>query len=167
MVFDYYYISLHCGINDIYKTSIEDNEKEPILTTIETTLIENMPFPAVTIATDGRTNPWGFIEKTFNMMTFYGPENEGVFEESKELRKEFQFLVKEMTETAYNEIEKQWQNWSLDDFKQYKPYNNHKTGLAKLCEEMKDLAPTIAAIYLKSPTIEKKYPIKEKIKASE
>ena len=39
-------------------TSIEDNENEPILTTIESTSITNVPFPAITIAADGRANPW-------------------------------------------------------------------------------------------------------------
>ena len=73
-------------------TSIEDNNEEPILTTIETTSIKNVPFPAVTIAADGRANPWGFVKKTFNMMSFYGPD---VFEDSYELRKKFDFITDE------------------------------------------------------------------------
>ena len=79
-------------------TSIQDNNEEPILTTIETTSIVNAPFPAITIAADDRVNPWGFVEKTFNMLSFYGPDskNTDIFDDSAELRKESKFIIDEI-----------------------------------------------------------------------
>ena len=62
-------ISLYLA-GTMISTSIEENEREPILTTIETSSIINVPFPAITVAADGRANPWGFVQKTFNMMSF-------------------------------------------------------------------------------------------------
>ena len=51
--------------------SIEEANKEPILTTLHTAKIENVPFPAVTINGDANVNPWGFTEKAFNALAFY------------------------------------------------------------------------------------------------
>ena len=104
-------------------TSIEDNEKAPILTTIETISFEDVPFPAVTIAADERANPWGFVQKTFNMMTFYGIDkrdkhtNKEVFEDSYELRKEFGFVFKEINRNIKEALDNNWHNWSLNDLK--------------------------------------------------
>ena len=74
-------------------TSIEDNDNNPILTTIETTSIQNVPFPAITIGADGRANPWGFVQKTFNMMSFYGPDDEALVGDSFELRNQTWFIM--------------------------------------------------------------------------
>lgn len=46
-------------------------------------------------------NPWGFVEKTFNMLAFYGPDMDELFktdivQESKELRAKFDFLIDEV-----------------------------------------------------------------------
>ena len=60
-------ISLYLA-GSMISTSIKDNNEEPILTTIETTSIQNAPFPAITIAADDRVNPWGFVEKAFKLM---------------------------------------------------------------------------------------------------
>ena len=57
----------------IYHGLKEANE-EPILTTLETTEVQNVPFPAITIGGDGNVNKWGFVEKFFNSLMFYHPE---------------------------------------------------------------------------------------------
>ena len=54
--------------------SFEEAAKEPILTTLHTAKIENVPFPAVTIGGDANVNEWGFSEKLFNFLTFYYPQ---------------------------------------------------------------------------------------------
>ena len=117
-------ISLYLA-GTMISTSIEENEREPILTTIETASITNVPFPAITVAADGRANPWGFVQKTFNMMTFYGiskkdtQKNENFLEDSYELRKEFDFIFKEVFQKVTEALENQWKDWSLDDYKQH------------------------------------------------
>ena len=54
--------------------SFDEAAKEPILTTLHTAKIENVPFPAVTIGGDANVNKWGFAEKFFNFLTFYYPQ---------------------------------------------------------------------------------------------
>ena len=54
--------------------SISEANKEPILTTLHTTKIKEVPFPAVTIGGDANVNPWGFAEKLFNFLAFYYPK---------------------------------------------------------------------------------------------
>ena len=50
-------------------------------------------------------DPWGFVEKTFNMMSFYGPSggpsmlNTQIFDDSAELRKEAKFIAVKIFET--------------------------------------------------------------------
>ena len=63
-------------IGSVWTISHSFNEaaKEPILTTLHTTKIENVPFPAVTIGGDVNVNMWGFTEKLFNVLTFYYPK---------------------------------------------------------------------------------------------
>ena len=54
--------------------SLDEAAREPILTTLYTTKIENVPFPAVTIGGDANVNPWGFVEKALNFLAFYYPK---------------------------------------------------------------------------------------------
>ena len=151
-------ISLYLA-GTMISTSIEENEREPILTTIETASITNVPFPAITVAADGRANPWGFVQKTFNMMTFYGiskkdtRKNEIFFEDSYELRKEFDFIFKEVFQKVTEALENQWKDWSLDD---YKIHSNQKE-LKKIFHNKNvkklNLIPKLAAINLRNSTI--------------
>ena len=151
-------ISLYLA-GTMISTSIEENEREPILTTIETSSIINVPFPAITVAADGRANPWGFVQKTFNMMTFYGiskkdtQKNEKFFEDSYELRKEFDFIFKEVFQKVTEALENQWKDWSLDD---YKIHSNQKE-LKKIFHNKNvkklNLIPKLAAINLRNSTI--------------
>ena len=136
-------------------TSIEDNEKEPILTTIETTSIQNVPFPAITIGADGRANPWGFAQKTLNMMSFYGPDDEAVIEDSSELRCEVNSIMVTVIQSIYGALENQWKNWNLSDYKAY-PDSPYSTSILKYLfrnKKIKKLIPSLAAIFLKKPSI--------------
>ena len=134
-------------------TSIEDNEKKPILTTIETTSIQNVPFPAITIGADGRANPWGFAQKTFNMMSFYGPDDEAVVADSSELRHEFFFLMQFIINEIDHALENQWKNWSLSDYKAY-PESSSSAKILKYLfrnPKIKKLVPMLAASLLRNP----------------
>ena len=66
-------LSFSCSIYTI-SHSITEANKEPILTTLHTTKIKEVPFPAVTIGGDANVNPWGFAEKLFNFLAFYYPK---------------------------------------------------------------------------------------------
>ena len=50
---------------------LKEANEEPILTTLETTEVQNVPFPAITVGGDANVNKWGFVEKFFNFLTFY------------------------------------------------------------------------------------------------
>ena len=59
--------------------------------------VKHVPFPSITIKGDSKMNPWGFPEKTFNMLSFYGPDvDQDIFQESKELRTRFDFVIEEV-----------------------------------------------------------------------
>ena len=165
-------ISLYLA-GTMISTSIEENEREPILTTIETASITNVPFPAITVAADGRANPWGFVQKTFNMMTFYGiskkdtQKNEEIFEDSYELRKEFDFIFKEVIQKVTEALENQWKDWSLDDYK----IHSNKKELKKIFHNKNvkklNLIPRLAAINIRNSTIFKKIQMEINEKFSE
>ena len=57
-----------------HKLGLDEADKEPILTTLHTAKIDNVPFPAVTIGGDSNVNKWGFAEKIFNFLAFYYPK---------------------------------------------------------------------------------------------
>ena len=132
-------------------TSIEDNNEEPILTTIETTSIKNVPFPAVTIAADGRANPWGFVKKTFDMMSFYGPD---VLEDSLELRKKIDFIITKIISNIDDALENRWKDWSLSDFK-----TRIEDEFRQMTNTLKPLVAKLASMYMINSTIS----IKEQI----
>ena len=59
------------GCFNLIGQSLDEAAKEPILTTVETTEVQNVPFPAITIGGDANINEWGFVEKFFNFLAFY------------------------------------------------------------------------------------------------
>ena len=62
-----------------HNLGLDEANKEPILTTLHTAKIDNVPFPAVTIGGDSNVNKWGFAEKSFNFLTFYYPKVKSKF----------------------------------------------------------------------------------------
>ena len=59
------------GCFNLISQSLDEAAKEPILTTVETTKVQNVPFPAITIGGDANVNEWGFVDKFFNFLAFY------------------------------------------------------------------------------------------------
>ena len=53
---------------------LNEANDEPILTSLETIEVKNVPFPAITIGGDDNVNKWGFVEKFLNFLTFYDPK---------------------------------------------------------------------------------------------
>ena len=53
---------------------LKEANEEPILTTLETTEVQNVPIPAITIGGGANVNKWGFVEKFFNLLMFYNPK---------------------------------------------------------------------------------------------
>ena len=149
-------------------TSFEENRKEPILTTIEPTSIENAPFPAITIAADDRVNPWGFVEKTFNMLSFYGvgpdKQNTKIFDDSVQLRNESKFIAKKIFALMEDKLLENCYNWSVADYRNY-PYKKTPPKppgtLKSMMKKIKELAPKLAGIFLGNYS--NKAPIKEEI----
>ena len=135
-------------------TSISETEKEPILTTLETTSVQDVPFPAITIRGDYRLNPWGFVQKVFNMATFYGPDNKEVVEDSKEIRNKTSLIIDKIIWRMLDEFNDQRKNWSLSDFKDYP---NQSGGLPSFVRSqvktIQALVPKMAGIYQKSPNV--------------
>ena len=65
-------------------------------------------------------NPWGFVEKTFNMLTFSFYESEGdddvpdIIKESKPLREKFKFVMIKITQKWLNALREQQKNWDIE-----------------------------------------------------
>ena len=97
-------------------------------------------------------NPWGFPEKTFNMLSFYGPDvNQDIFQESTELRARFDFVIEEVVIRMLQDTNK---TISLQSLAETKSYGENKSlskssTLANNFRDIENLAPSIAAIYLK------------------
>ena len=69
-------------------------------------------------------NPWGFVEKTFNMLSFYGPDMDELFktdivQESKELRAKFDFLIDEVVRRMLRDSSNQFSLQTLVETKNY------------------------------------------------
>ena len=97
-------------------------------------------------------NPWGFPEKTFNMLSFYGPDvDQDIFQESKELRTRFDFVIEEVVIRMLRDTSQVISLQSLNETKNYgenKDISRSST-LANNFKDIEDLAPSMAAIYLK------------------
>ena len=143
-------------------TNITETQKDPILTTLETSSIEHVPFPAITIRGSRQANPWGFVEKTFNMLTFYGPTNSKVIEQSKLLREDARFIMEKIISKFDEAINEKRSNWTLEDFKSYPSHANAPNLLLGLSKTIKTLTTTLAGISIKDEKIANK--IEEEIK---
>ena len=86
--------------------------------------VDEIRFPAITVNSDSIANPWGFIEKSFNMLAFdYGLSK--YTEESKKLREDFKFLTYKIIFMMYEQLYAKkiggGENpWTLKDLKSYK-----------------------------------------------
>ena len=111
-------LSLACYM---IQTSLQEAKSNPIATNIEMIPIEKVPFPAITVNADLDADPWGFIEKSFNMLAF-DIANEKYEKKAEKLRHDFRFLtynvIKKMYEHLYHK--KLNENWSVEDFKDYR-----------------------------------------------
>ena len=50
--------------------ALNEARSNPIITTIDTGSVRDVPFPAVTINAGKILNPWGFIEKVLDLLYF-------------------------------------------------------------------------------------------------
>jgi hypothetical protein len=130
--------------------NIQEHYVDPMLTTIDTTSVKNVPFPAITIRGDYDVNPWGAVEKALNMLTFYDPKQQNVFKESKELRQYFKFLVNAIFEKMGTEIRRQLSNSTLAEVKKYGQTMNSG---GKAYKKISTLAKSFAAVSMKNESI--------------
>ena len=130
-------------------TSIDEFEREPIITTLETTSVVNVPFPAITIRGSAQANPWGFTEKIFNMLTFYDPTDTKVIEQSQQLRNDMRQIMQEIISKMDNTIKEQRSNWTLEDLISYPKSPDAPNLLEKQLKTVKYLASILAGISLK------------------
>ena len=103
------------------QTSLQEAKSNPIATNIEMIPIEKVPFPAITINADLDADPWGFIEKSFNMLAF-DIASEKYEEKAKKLHKDFKFLTYNVVRKMYEHLyhKKLNEKWSVEDFKEYR-----------------------------------------------
>ena len=55
----------------LIKQSIEEAHINPVMTNVETIAVSEVPFPAITVDS-GDPDPWGYAEKIFNGLAFFG-----------------------------------------------------------------------------------------------
>ena len=131
------------GCFNLISQSLDEAAKEPILTTIETTEVQNVPFPAITIGGDANVNEWGFVEKFFNFLAFYNTNSKvicliyclelsilvngnyfqyydaQIYEKSKALRKHFSFIFEAIRDAMREELMIQKKDMNLTELKLY------------------------------------------------
>ena len=95
-------------------------------------------------------NPWGFAEKTFNMLSFYGPDVSDIFQESKELRARFDFVIEEVVTRILRDTSVPI---TLQTLAETQEYGRNKSlsksdSMSKNFPDIESLAPTIAAVYM-------------------
>ena len=75
----------------------------PVITTLETISapIDEIQFPTVTVCDQKPADNWGPIEKVLNPLAFecYNPISNSCKESTKEIRKDFKFLIASIVET--------------------------------------------------------------------
>ena len=140
------------------RSGLRDAEENPILTTMDTTDIENVPFPAITVRSqvlDERilnrertfVNPWGFIKKLFNHLKFYNLTSyesyDSFEEETKEIKARFGYVLEEALKQMSQHLMDAKENWTLKDFKDLRSNNNM---INMFAEELADIAYQLAAI---------------------
>ena len=92
-------------------------EQDPIATTVDLIPLSSLPYPALTIDSDPAYNPWGFTQKMFNMLAFYGPGDEGIEIKSKSLKSEFSEVTEEMVKELWNSLKKEFMAKNISTIK--------------------------------------------------
>ena len=93
-------VSLTCAVIMICQV-IEEADQKPIMVTLETVHVVDVPFPAVTIDADGNgINPLGFARKFLDMQAFYDYKVDSTYQNSKQLRNDFQSLFEKIIKTG-------------------------------------------------------------------
>ena len=72
--------------------------ENPILTTIDTTSVKDVPFPAITVDAGKVTNSWGFMEKAMDLLDFECYDDAYNCTNSTSLRQDFSGLFKAVAE---------------------------------------------------------------------
>ena len=75
--------------------SIEEAQQNPVMTNVETISGNKIPFPAITVDS-GDPDPWGYAEKLFDGLAFYGKNKGG-----EKLRETFSAEVDEFFKELY------------------------------------------------------------------
>ncbi len=120
------------------------------MTTIDTTTVKNVPFPAITIRGDGDVNPWGFVEKVLNMLAFMciDDKDPASCQESAELRTTFQFLLKAIIDEMKTHIDEWADPFTLQMIKDY-PNDDQGNIKQILSAKLDDSAIKLAALMIK------------------
>ncbi len=99
--------------------NMEEARKHPILTTFDTIDVAKVPFPAITIESNGFIDRWGFSEKLFNLLLFYNVLDPAHFNQSKALRDKFDFLAEKAWLQMWQVLKENKTGWSLEQLQYY------------------------------------------------
>ena len=78
--------------------SFNEAYENPILTTIDTTSVKDVPFPAISVDAGKVTNSWGFIEKALDLVDFECYDDPYDCTNSSSLRRDFDGLFRAVIE---------------------------------------------------------------------
>ena len=103
----------------LIQQALFESEEDPIATTVDLVSVKNVPYPAVTINSDPSINPWGFTEKMYNSLVFYGQEDALVQDKASALRQDFGFIMDKLVVDMIQTL----QGWDPDSHKFALPKN--------------------------------------------
>ena len=139
--------------------SILDAQRHPIITSFDTTEVQNVPFPAISIKSERavsgnieypQTNPWGFAEKFLDLLYFYKPEDARSFNESKALRDKFGFVMEKALEQMSQSLIQMKDGWSLE---QIEAYGTDNELIQMFADKIPEMGTQLAAISLANSTL--------------
>ena len=108
-------------------TSFNESYEFPVLTTVDTTSVNDLPFPAVTIDAGEALNPWGFAEMGLNFLAFECYPDPGECKNATELRQGFDFLLHAASATFGQAIAQKLDAKNLTQLEKFR----RKLGMAK------------------------------------
>ena len=125
--------------------SVNENYENPILTTVDTTSVKHVPFPAITVDAGGILDPWGYTVKSMNLLAFECYDDPFTCEKPAELRKNFTFFLYSLVGNVKTLLEEEHKSTTAEEFNRLK----NQFGMARDFRELSDAVAYMAFLEAK------------------
>lgn len=137
-------ISFTFALVNVSQSFIASHNK-PIITSLDLGNINRAPFPAITVARTADLDPWGFVEKSLDILAFECCDKP--CEKSLSLRKYFKPLIKRVVWMVRRSLGQRKGLWTLEETKAFQ-YDSSIPALKAMRDEVPKLAAKIGALIM-------------------